>query len=94
MAIIGELLLFLLSVFYWIIIIQVVLSWLVAFDVININNGKARNLIVGLNKLTEPVYRPLRKFIPSIGGIDLSPIIIILGIFILQSLVRQVFFGI
>jgi len=93
MIIIGKLLLFILSVFYWVIIIQVVLSWLIAFDVINIRNSKAQNLIAGLNKITDPIYRPLRKFIPSIGGIDVTPIILILGIFILQGVVPKIFFG-
>ncbi len=92
MVIIGQLLLFVLKAFYWVIIIQIILSWLIAFDVINVRNEKAQSLINLLNKITDPIYRPLRKFIPSIGGIDVTPIIVILAVFILQSLVAQIFF--
>ena len=91
-ALIGKLLIILLDVFFWIIIIQVVMSWLIAFDVINIRNSQARNLIELLHKITDPVYKPLRKFIPSIAGIDISPIIIIIGIQLLQNVVRSLFF--
>ena len=93
MAIIGQLLLWALKAFYWVIIIQVVLSWLIAFEVINVRNQKAQQVIALLNKITDPIYRPLRKFIPSIGGIDVTPIIVILAIFVLQSVIVKIFFG-
>ena len=93
MVFIGQILLLALKLVYWVIIIQVVLSWLIAFDVINIKNEKARGIVEGLHKLTDPIYKPLRKIIPSIGGIDVSPIAVILGIYILQMVVINVFFG-
>lgn len=91
MALIGHLLILVLNIFFWVIIAQVILSWLIAFDVINVRNAKAQNLIVLLNKITEPVYRPLRKIIPSIGGIDITPIIIIFAISFLQNLIAKFF---
>lgn len=91
MAFIGSLLLFALQLYFWIIILTVILSWLIAFEVINTRNEKAQNLIRLLNRATEPVYRPIRKYIPSIGGIDLSPIVVIFGIYILQRIVVRLF---
>ena len=92
MFLIGKALLLLLDVFFWIIIIQVVMSWLIAFEVINVKNPQARNVVSLLNKITDPVYKPLRKFIPPIAGIDITPIIIIFAISLLKNLVVQVFF--
>lgn len=74
-----------LTVFYWIIILQIVISWLLAFDVINLRNPKAQNLIQLMNKITDPVYKPLRKFIPAIAGIDITPIIVIIGVILLRD---------
>ena len=92
MTFIGELLILALTIFFWIIILQVVLSWLIAFEVINIRNEKAQNLITLLNKITDPIFKPLRKFIPSIAGIDITPIIVIFGISILQRAIASLFF--
>lgn len=91
MEFIGQILLFALDVFFWTIILSVVLSWLIAFEVINVRNAKAANLIRVLNRITDPVYAPLRKIIPAIGGIDITPIIVIFGIYIAKDIVIQVF---
>lgn len=93
MHFIGSLLLLALQVYFWIIILSVILSWLIAFEVINVKNEKAQNLIRLLEKATDPVYRPLRKYVPSIGGIDVTPIIVIFAIYLLQSAVYKVFMG-
>lgn len=85
----GKLLVLALDIYFWIIIAGVVISWLIAFEVINARNPQAGNLIRLLNKVTDPVYRPLRKFIPAIGGIDITPIIVIFGIFILQNIIIE-----
>lgn len=83
-----------LAIFYWIIIIQVVMSWLIAFDVVNIRNQQAQNVIKLMNKITDPVYKPLRRFIPPIAGIDITPIIVIFGVFILRgSVLPRIFMG-
>lgn len=89
---IGKILMLLLDVAFWIIIIQVILSWLVAFDVVNVRNQQAANLVRLFEKITAPIYQPLRKVIPPIAGIDLTPIIVIIGIEILKYVVAMVFF--
>lgn len=91
-TLIGKLLILLLDIFFWIIILQVVLSWLIAFDVVNVKNPQAQNLIRLIGRVTDPVYKPLRKFIPSIGGIDVTPIIVIFAISILKNIVARIFF--
>lgn len=91
MSAIGQLLIFLLDIYIWIIVISVLASWLIAFDVINPKSEQAQNLLKLLDKCTDPLFKPLRKYIPSIGGIDISPIIVIFGIFLLQRLIYKVF---
>lgn len=77
------------DVYIGIIIIQVAVSWLIAFDVINAANEQAQNLISLLRRATEPVYRPLRKYVPPIGGIDLTPLIVIIGLSLARSMLLQ-----
>lgn len=75
------------SIYIWIIIIQVLVSWLVIFDVINVNNEQAQNLINLMKRATDPVFQPLQKYVPPIGGIDITPIIVILGLSLLQGFI-------
>lgn len=89
---IGAILLFALKVFFWIIIVQVVLSWLIAFGVVNLSNPQAANLVRLVERITHPVYAPLRRFIPAIAGIDITPIIVIFGISLLQRAIYGIFF--
>jgi len=77
----------LLNVLWWIIVIQAVLSWLIAFNVINTSNDFVRSLWEGLRKLTEPLYRPIRRILPDFGALDLSPIVVLLIVFIMSSIV-------
>ena len=92
MIIIGKILMLLLDVCFWIIIVQVVLSWLITFEVINIRNQQAANFVRLIDRITAPVYKPLRKVIPPIAGIDLTPIIVIFAIYALKSIVASIFF--
>lgn len=71
----------------WIIIAQVILSWLVAFNVINLSNDFVRAVANGIERLTAPLYAPIRRFMPDLGGIDLSPMVLILAIILVQRLV-------
>lgn len=87
----GSVLLLILDICIWIIILQAVLSWLIMFDVINIRNQQAANFVRLLDRITSPVYTPLRRFVPPIAGIDISPLIVILAIYLLQSLVVSIF---
>jgi len=77
-----------------VIIGQVILSWLVAFGIINADNDAARRLMNVFHRLTDPVYRPLRKYIPAIGGIDITPLIVIIALSILQSVLFSFLAGI
>ncbi len=72
----------------WVIIAQAILSWLVAFNVINTSSNFVRTLLTGLDRLTAPLYRPIRRILPDFGGIDLSPIVLILAIQIVRKLVE------
>jgi YggT family protein len=76
----------LLRVLTWIIIIQAILSWLVAFNVINTTNDFVRQMLNALDRLTEPLYRPIRRILPDFGGIDFSPIVVLLLIYIVRIL--------
>jgi len=73
-----------------IIIVQAVLSWLVAFNVINTHNDFVRSLLYALDRMTAPLYRPIRKIMPDFGGIDFSPIVVLLLIWVLQRLLMGV----
>jgi YggT family protein len=77
---------FLLQVLMWIIIVQAILSWLVAFNVINTHNQFVRSLLNALDRMTAPLYRPLRRILPDFGGLDFSPMVIILLIYVLRIL--------
>lgn len=75
----------LLNVAWWIIIVQAILSWLIAFNVINTSNDLIRSIWVALDKLTEPLYRPIRRIMPDLGALDLSPMVVLIIIIILQG---------
>ena len=79
---------FLLRVLGWVIIIQVILSWLVAFNVLNTSSQGLRAFVMALERITEPLYRPVRRLLPDFGGIDFSPLVVLLLIHILRMLLR------
>ncbi|NNC73148.1 MAG: YggT family protein [Sphingomonadaceae bacterium] len=68
----------LINIMIWVIIVQAVLSWLVAFNVINTYNDGVRQFLYLLERVTNPLYAPIRRFMPDFGGIDFSPIVVIL----------------
>jgi YggT family protein len=80
----------LLSIVVWVIIGQVILSWLVAFNVLNTQSGGLRAFVEALNRLTEPLFRPIRKLLPDFGGIDFSPLVVLITIQILRKLLQGV----
>ena len=75
--------------YIFVIIVHIAITWLVAFRVLDLGNPQARNLVNLLQKLTDPVMKPVQKYVPPIGGIDFTPIVVILGLQILNSLVWQ-----
>lgn len=76
----------LLRVLTWIIIGQVILSWLVAFNVINTSSDGVRRFLQALDRFLDPLYRPIRKVMPDFGGLDLSPIVLLIAISIVRML--------
>ncbi len=75
-----------LDLYVWVLIISAVLSWLIAFNVINTHNRFIYTVSDMLYRLTEPVLRPIRNVLPNLGGLDLSPIVLILAIMFAQRL--------
>jgi YggT family protein len=69
---------FLLSAIVWIVIANAVVSWLIAFDIINLRNRTAYNVVRFLDRVTSPLLAPFRRFIPPLGGMDLTPMILII----------------
>lgn len=80
----------LLNVVWWVIVIQFVLSLLVSFNVVNMQSNFVRSLYQGLDRLTEPLYRPLRRILPNTGGIDFAPAIVLIGIAILRIILSNI----
>lgn len=89
MAVLVMLISWAISAYIFIIILQVAISWLVVFGVMNLNNPQARNLMNLLAGLTEPIMRRVRRYVPPIGGIDLTPIIVIIGLQVLSWALGQ-----
>ena len=79
------------QLFIYVLIASAVLSWLVAFNVVNERNPIVAQIGDFLYRVTEPVLRPIRRILPNLGGIDISPIILILGLFFLRNLVFELF---
>ena len=77
------------DILWWIIIISVIMSWLVAFNVINLQNQFVYSIYQVVNNITEPMMRPIRKFMPDLGGIDLSPIIVLVGLTVLRVFIAR-----
>ena len=79
------------------IIIQVILSWLLAFNVLNTSSHGVRTVAVALDRMTAPLYRPIRRMLPDFGGIDFSPLVILILIQVIKKLlagvVTQYYFG-
>jgi YggT family protein len=75
----------LLYLYWWVIILAVVVSWLIAFNVINTRHQAVGMITDVLYRLTEPVFRPIRNLMPNLGGLDLSPLIVLLIIFVLRA---------
>jgi YggT family protein len=79
-----EVVLIVLNIVWWLVIVSVVASWLTAFGVINTRNPTVYRLLDILYRTTEPIFRPIRRLLPPMGGLDLSPMIVLLIIYVLQ----------
>ena len=77
----------LISLYLWFLFIFVILSWLINFSIVNTQNRFIFLLMDFLYKITEPALRPIRRFVPNFGGIDISPIILVLGLIFVRNLI-------
>ena len=77
-----------LELYTWCIIVIAIMSWLITFNVINVHNALVRAIWNALNGITEPALRPIRRVLPNLGGLDLSPIVLLLIIFFIERVIR------
>ena len=86
----ANLLINIISLYIFIIFAWVISSWLVNFGIINLRNPTARSIVGALEKLVQPVMRPIQRIIPPMGGLDLSPIVVLFGLWFLQDWIGQI----
>ena len=82
-----------LDVYYYILIINIILSWLIAFNVLNTYNRFVGMILYATQRLTNPLLNPIRRFLPNLGGLDISPIVLILLLFFIQDSLRVYLLG-
>ena len=87
MRAILDIVLIVLDLYVWLLIAAAILSWLIAFNVVNTRNQFVASVAEFLYRITEPVLAPIRRMLPSLGGLDLSPIVLILIIMFLQKVI-------
>jgi YggT family protein len=75
------------DIYFYLLIAMVILSWLVAFNIVNLNNQFVRQVQYFLHRLTEPLLGPIRRFLPDLGGIDLSPVVLLIGVMFLRNMI-------
>jgi YggT family protein len=88
-----QIIVILLDVLWWIIIIQAVMSWLIAFNIVNMGSDFVRTVMTALDRMTAPIYNPIRKVMPDLGALDLSPMVVLLAILIIRQAVLPPLFG-
>ena len=77
------------NIYIWVLIAMVIVSWLIAFNIVNLQNKFVYTVSDVLNRLTEPVLAPIRRYMPNLGGIDISPVVLILGLLFAQNLLLE-----
>ncbi len=87
MRAILDIILIAMDLYVWLLIASAILSWLIAFNVVNTRNQFVSNVAEFLYRITEPVLRPIRSFLPNLGGLDISPVILILLIMLIQRVI-------
>ncbi|PVH29001.1 YggT family protein [Pararhodobacter oceanensis] len=84
-----QILFLILNVIWWIVIVHIVLSWLINFQVLNLRQPLVAQIWDGLNRLLDPVYSRIRNFLPDMGGLDLAPLIVLLAIYALRIVITN-----
>ncbi len=81
-----QILTFALDIIWFIVIAHIIMSWLVGFQVLNLRQPLVAQIWFGLNRLLEPIYGPIRRILPSMGGLDLAPLVLIFGLFAARTI--------
>ena len=89
MTSLGQILSLILDIALWIIIAHIIMSWLISFQVLNLRQPLVAQLWDGLNRVLEPLYGQVRRYLPRTTGIDFAPLIVLIAIYVLQILVRN-----
>jgi YggT family protein len=89
MLAVVQVVLIVLDLLWWLVVASAVLSWLYAFNIVNAGNQFVDTIGNFLYRTTEPLYRPIRRVLPNLGGLDLSPLVLLLAIIFLQTLIQQ-----
>ena len=76
-----------LNLVWWVFLIMIIMSWLISFNVINTRNQFVANVWRIINQITDPILRPIRRIIPPLGGLDLSPLIVLIALWFLERLI-------
>lgn len=84
MTSIFQILLLILDVVWFVMIAHIIMSWLINFQVLNLGQDLVRSIWFGLNRLLEPIYQPIRRILPNLGGIDLAPLVGLLAVYALR----------
>jgi YggT family protein len=84
-----QIVLLILDVVWFIAIVHIILSWLINFQVLNLRQPIVAQIWDGLNRLLEPIYRPIRRVLPDLGGIDLAPLVLLIGIYALRIIIAN-----
>ncbi len=79
-----QILFLIIDVVWFIVIAQVIMSWLINFNVLNRNQPLVWQIWTGLNRLLEPLYAPIRRVLPDMGGLDLAPLVLLIGLYALR----------
>jgi YggT family protein len=81
---------YVLQIVWWVFLIMIIMSWLISFNVINTRSEVVATIWRILNQVTEPILRPIRRIVPPMGGLDLSPIVVFVVIFFLQQWIDHI----
>jgi YggT family protein len=84
-----QILLFAIQILRWIVLVQVIMSWLINFQVLNLRQPLVAQIWYGLNRTLEPIYSRIRRVIPATGGIDFAPLILLFAVYALEVVIRN-----
>ena len=93
MATLAGILLLILNVIFWIVLIHIIMSWLINFQVLNLRQPLVAQIWDGLERLVQPVYAKIRRYLPDTGALDLAPLVVILAIYILRIILVDIRYG-